>query len=94
MHRGGSDIERRRLVGEVHGKGNLTHRNWEGNVTEGGDNGDQLIADEGEAFFFVYNRTPHERKEAGTMPSAATRAASPWFLVRAQKPADGESEPN
>jgi hypothetical protein len=68
--------------------------NWEGNVTEGGDNGDPLIADEGEAFFFVYNRAPRERKEAGTMPSTAMGAASPWFLVRAQKPADGESEPN
>jgi hypothetical protein len=28
------------------------------------------------------------------MPSAAKGAASPWFEVRAQKPADGESEPN
>jgi hypothetical protein len=26
------------------------------------------------------------------MPSAAKGAASPWFEVRAQKPADGESE--
>ncbi len=28
------------------------------------------------------------------MLSAAKGAASPWFEVRAQKPADGESEPN
>jgi hypothetical protein len=26
--------------------------NWEGDVSEGGNNGDPLIADEGEAFFF------------------------------------------
>ncbi len=67
--------------------------NWEGNVTEGGNNGDPLIANEGEAFF-LYIWAPRERKEAGTIPSAATGAASPWFLVRAQKPADGESGPN
>ncbi len=30
-------------------------------------------------FLFWYNRAPRERKEAGTMPSAATGAASPWF---------------
>ncbi len=32
-------------------------------------------------FFFKrwYNRAPRERKEAGTMPSAAMGAASPWF---------------
>jgi hypothetical protein len=51
-HGGGSGVERRRVVGEVHGKGNLMHRNWEGNVTEGGDDGDPLIDDAGEAFFF------------------------------------------
>ena len=68
--------------------------NWEGNVTEGGNDSDPLIADAGEAFIFVYNPAPCERKEARTMPSAATGAASPWFLVRAQKLADGESEPN
>jgi hypothetical protein len=67
--------------------------NWEGDVTEGGNDGDPSIADEGEAFF-IYNCAPRERKEAGTMPSAATGAASPWFLVRAQTPADGESELN
>jgi hypothetical protein len=91
---GGSGIEHRHIGGEVHGKGNSMHRNWEGDVTEGGNDGDPLIADEGEAFFFVYNRAPRERKEARTMPFAATGAASPWFLVRAQKPADSESEPN
>ncbi len=51
-HGGGSGVERRHVFGEVHGKGNLTHRNWEGNVTEGGDDSDPLIADAGEAFFF------------------------------------------
>jgi hypothetical protein len=35
-----------------------------------------------------------KRKETWTMPSAAKGAASPWFEVRAQKPADGESETN
>ncbi len=69
--------------------------NWEGDVIEGGNAGDPLIANEEEAFFvFVYNRALRERKEAGTMLSVATGAASPWFLVRAQKPADGESEPD
>jgi hypothetical protein len=53
-----------------------------------------LIADEEEAGFFWYNCAPPKRKEAGKMPSPAMGAASPWFLVRAQKPAVGESEPN
>jgi hypothetical protein len=44
--------------------------------------------------FFVYNHAPREKKEAGTMPSAAKGVASPWFLVKDQKPADDESEPN
>jgi hypothetical protein len=30
-------------------------------------------------FLSLYNRAPRERKEAGTMPSAAKGAASPWF---------------
>ncbi len=49
---------------------------------------------EGGEAFFLYDRALCKWKEAGTMPSAARGAASPWFLVRAQKPADGESEPN
>jgi hypothetical protein len=53
------------------------NRNWEGNVSEGHDDGDPLIADEEEAFFNIYNRAPRKRKEAGTMPSADTGAASP-----------------
>ena len=32
-------------------------------------------------------RAPGVRKEAWTMPSTAKGAASPWFEVRAQKPA-------
>jgi hypothetical protein len=28
------------------------NRNWEGDVTEGGDDSDPLIADKGKAFFF------------------------------------------
>jgi hypothetical protein len=52
--------------------------------------------DEEEAGYicFWYNCAPRERKETWTMPSAAKGAASPWFKVRAQKPADGESETN
>jgi hypothetical protein len=65
-HGGGSGVERRCVVGKVHGEENLTHRNWEGHVTEGSDDGDPLIDDAGGAFF-LYNRTPRERKEAGTM---------------------------
>jgi hypothetical protein len=34
------------------------------------------------------------RKEAWTMPPEAKGAASLWFKMRAQKPADGESETN
>ena len=30
-------------------------------------------------FLFWFNRAPRERNEAGTMLSAATGAASPWF---------------
>jgi hypothetical protein len=92
-HGGGSGVEHRGVIGEVHGKGNSMHQNWEGNVTEGSNNG-ELFADAVEDFFFIYNCAPRKRKEAGTMPFAATGAASPLFLARAQKPADGESEPN
>ncbi len=53
-HWGGSGVERRCVVGEVHGEGNSTHRNREGDVTEGGDDGDPLIDDAEEAFFFVF----------------------------------------
>ncbi len=52
-HGGGSGVECRHVIGEVHGKGNLTHRNWEGDVTEGGNNGDPLSDDAGEAFCFI-----------------------------------------
>ena len=38
---------------------------------------------------FEIKHAPRERKEAGTMPTAARGAASPWFTGRAQKPADG-----
>ncbi len=55
-----------------------------------------MNADEEEAgnLFFSRKRAPRERKEAWTMPSAVKGAASPWFEVRAQKPADGESGAN
>jgi hypothetical protein len=39
---------------------------------------------------FEIKHAPRERKEAGTMPTAARGVASPWFTGRAQKPADGE----
>ena len=29
--------------------------------------------------YFLNTRAPHERKEAGTIPSAGKGAASPWF---------------
>jgi hypothetical protein len=57
-----------------------------------------MKADEEEASYYIYiffnTHAPLERKEAWTMPSAAMGAPSPWFEVRAQKPADGESETN
>jgi hypothetical protein len=49
-----------------------------------------MKADEEEA----KNRAPRKRKETWAMPSAPKGVASPWFEVRAQKPADGESETN
>jgi isopentenyldiphosphate isomerase len=52
-----------------------------------------MKADEEEVSKFFYLIT-RERKELWTMPSAAKGAASPWFEVRAQKPADGKSETN
>jgi hypothetical protein len=30
-------------------------------------------------YIFRCDRAPHEREEAGTMPSAVKGAASPWF---------------
>ena len=37
-----------------------------------------------------YTRALRVMKETWTMPSATKGAASPWFEVRAQKPADGK----
>jgi hypothetical protein len=44
--------------------------------------------------FFFETRALREKKEARTMPPATRGAVSPWFIGRAQKPVDGESEPN
>ncbi len=66
-------------VGE--GGGGLGQKTKEAAVSE--DRGDPTQIPK-EACFC--DRALHERKEAGTMPSAARGAASPWFLVRAKKP--------
>jgi hypothetical protein len=43
---------------------------------------------------FFNARAPRKGKEAGPMPPMAGGTASPWFTGRAQKPDDGENEPN
>jgi hypothetical protein len=68
-HEGGSGVERRRVIGEVHGKGNLMHQNWEGNVTEGSNDGDPLIANAGEAFFlYIIALRARGRKQGQCRP--------------------------
>jgi hypothetical protein len=53
-----------------------------------------MKADKKEAGNFFCKCAPRKRKETWTMPSAVKGAASPWFKVRAQKPANGEKEAN
>jgi hypothetical protein len=60
---GGSGVECRCIVGEVHGEGNLTHQNWEDDVIEGGNDGDPSINDAGEAFFYIIVLRARGRKQ-------------------------------
>ncbi len=48
-----------------------------GRWIQGEDN--QNLSMKHEDTYFLNTRAPHERKEAGTIPSAAKGAASPWF---------------
>jgi hypothetical protein len=72
-HRGGSGVERRCIIGEVHGMGNLMHWNWEGDVTEGGNDGDPLIDNAGEGFFFIIALCARGRKQGQCRPQLRGR---------------------
>ena len=63
----------------------------EGNRRRQGINAEREISDCWDIFLLLgITHAPRERKEAGTMPPAASGTASSWFAGRAKKPADGE----